>query len=123
MNILKRVATIGYYLSATFFLVLGFIYSTTNRLMPYHQEGMGVPWNELSSNIQWATLNFVRSVGAGFISSAIAIFFILLFPFKQGKLWSYIAIFTISITQLGLVFIRTLSIKSHTLQIPRSWGW
>lgn len=118
MNSLKRVATIGYYLSAAFFSVLGFIYSLTSRLMPYHQEGMGVTWTELSSDMQWATLNFIRSVGAGFISSAIAMFFLLLVPFKQSKLWAYIAIFTISITQLGLVFVRTLSIKSNTPAEP-----
>lgn len=118
MNSLKRVATIGYYLSTIFFLVLGVIYSLTKRLMPYHQKGMGVTWNELSCDMQWATLNFIRSVGAGFISSAIAMFFLLIVPFKQSKLWAYLAIFIISITQLGLVFIRTLSIKNNTPAEP-----
>lgn len=118
MNKLKIVATTGYYLSATFFLVLGVIYSLSKRIMPYHLEAMGKTWDELSNGMQWATLNFVRSVGAGFISAAIAMFFLLIVPFKQLKLWAYIAIFSISITQLGLVFIRTLSIKSHTSAEP-----
>lgn len=114
MKVFKTVATIGYWITAATGLVLGVIYSLSTKIMPYHLQAMDSSWEGLSTGAQWMTLNFMRSAGAGFVATSIAAMFILVKPFRRSELWSYIAIFIVTVSKIGLVFARSVSVAMHT---------
>lgn len=114
MKLFKNVASIGYWITAATGLVLGVVYSLATEIMPYHLQAMGSTWEGLSTGAQWMTLNFMRSAGTGFVATSIAAIFILIKPFRRSELWSYVAIFVVTLTQMGLVFARSVSVAIHT---------
>ena len=108
----------GYGLVIAFGLLTGSIYTFAPRIMPYHQQALGIKWEHLSKESRWMLLNYQRSVAAGFITNSITILILLCGPYSRGEWWSMIAIFAISFLQSGNIAYRTWSVKRHTRAKP-----
>ena len=68
------------------------IYLFSSRLLPYHQEILGVTWEQLQPGYQLIFLGFFKIAGALCLASVIAMLFLLFIPFRRGEVWARWAI-------------------------------
>jgi hypothetical protein len=122
MNYLKTISAIGYSFVSLIGFTMGIFYTLAPKIMPYHLEAMGITWDNLNNGTQWMTLNYQRSAAAGFITTSLTIFFLLIFPFRSGDFWSYFALFIIGISQWGNIALRTISVSNNTAANPPIWA-
>ena len=115
---LKMISFFGFLTVALILAVNGIVYFIAGRIMPYHLIAMETSWEKLSSGIQLMSLSFMKSAGAGFITTSIAMLFILFFPFRKNELWSYWALLLIPLNELCLVSSRIIIIRVNSLATP-----
>ncbi len=119
MNIRKSVVGIGYSLVAVAALSFGIRYLLASQVMSYHLVAMGnSSWEGMSLGMQTMTLNFMKSAAAGFVTCAIAIFFLIVFPFRKDESWSRWALLLVSISELSIVTYCTYQVKTLTPANP-----
>ncbi len=118
MNIRKVLAGMSNGLVALGVLSTGMRYLLSTRVMSYHQEALGSSWEMLSPGTQVMTLNFMKSAAAGFVTCAVAIIFLLVFPFRKGEPWSRWALLSISLCELSIIAYCTHQVKSLTPANP-----
>ena len=86
--------------------------------MPYHAEALEMSWSELSENMRVLILALMRAAGGGFLATGLAIFVLLIVPFRAGNTWSIYTIPAISIcTSIGTLYA-TLLVKTKTPGTP-----
>ena len=107
-----------YFLVGLVALILGIIYMTRSKFMPYHAKAIGKEWEETESNIRLLILALMRVSGSGMASTGIMMFILLLIPFSKHETWS---IFTLPL--LGLMIALTAlyvtnKIKKNTPASP-----
>ena len=116
MSTLSLISFISYSCVALVSILFGLIYLTRNQFMPYHAEALSLSWSELSENMQVLILALMRAAGGGFLATGLAIFILLIIPFKVGDKWTITiyAIPAISLcTSLGTLYA-TLLVKTKT---------
>ncbi len=119
----KKIIFVCFLIPAIGMLITGITYLTKSQIMSYHIEGLGYSsWDELSSNAQILTINFMKSAATGFITYAIALFFLLIIPFRKGERWSVWAMFILSLWQLGMIALRTYQVQTLTEANPPLTG-
>jgi hypothetical protein len=104
----------GFALVALNWLTFGILYTFASRIMPYHLQAMGSDWEGLAPGIRVMSLNFMKSAAAGFLSSATAVGFLLLFPFRRREPWSVWALAAVTFLELFIVLFRTINVKRNT---------
>jgi len=84
------------------------------EIMPYHQRVLGTTWDQLDPNLQALLLTFVHATGASYLVGAVAMWFLLLIPFRRGEAWSLWAIPVIGVGLLGpsLHYARSLAMAT-----------
>lgn len=118
LKIRLKLAWIGYLLVAFLYAANGFGYLFAKQIMPYHLAAMGKSWAHLSAGTQVMTLDFMKSAAAGFLTTSIAMFLLLLIPFRKGELWARWAVFAIALNETLIILFRTLHIMAHTPARP-----
>ncbi len=118
MNTTFIAAFVCYALSSLISMIFGIIYLVRSQFMPYHQEALGKPWEELDHRLQAILLGLMRVVGGGFLATGLSVAILLLIPFRAGETWSRIAIPSIGLvfalpTLYATIFIRSRT-KAHT---------
>ena len=82
--------------------------------MPYHAEALSLSWSELAENTQVLILALMRAAGSGFLAAGLAVFVLLIIPFRAGNTWSIYTIPAISLcVSLGTLYA-TLLVKTKT---------
>jgi len=106
-----RIAFRCYIASAVVLTIFGIVYMTAEEIMPYHQSVLGATWDQLDANLQALLLTFVHATGASYLMGAVAMWFLLLIPFRRGEIWSRWAIPMIGVGLLGpsLLYARSLA--------------
>jgi len=66
-------AFVAYALAALLSAVFGAIYLVRSQFMPYHQEAVGVAWEQLDQRLQALLLGLLRTVGGGFLAAGISV--------------------------------------------------
>ena len=79
--------------------LFGLIYTFSGEFLPFHSDAIQKPWESLSQPTQVLYLGMMRTEGAGFLSSALAIGILLFIPFKKCEIWSYWAMSAIGIVE------------------------
>lgn len=79
--------------------IFGLIYTFNSEFLPFHSDAIQAPWESLSQATQVLYLGMMKTEGAGFLSSALAIGILLYIPFKRREIWSYWAMATIGIVE------------------------
>jgi hypothetical protein len=118
MNLMQKLSFTGYLLVASIMGANGIIYLFADKVMPYHAIAMGYSWDELAPGIQIMSLNFMKAAGTGFLTTSIALLFLLFFPFRKAETWSYWAIFIVATNQVVLILIRVVEILTKTQGRP-----
>lgn len=102
MSLFFKISFGGYLLVAIMLAYAGIMYLTANKIMPYHLKAMESNWDSLTFGMKVISLNFMKVASAGFITTSIAICFLLFFPFRNEESW---AIWALPIVSLGEIFI------------------
>ena len=113
-----KMAFAGYLVVALAFAVLGVWYLLSTQIMPYHLAAMGSSWENLSPGMQNMSLNFMKSAAAGFLTTSIAMLFLLFIPFRKGEAWSSWALLTISMNEFLIIISRMIDVTINTSGKP-----
>ncbi len=116
------IAFIAYFLAAMGSIGFGVIYLTRSQSMPYHQEALGMRWDQHDPRLQALLLGLLRTVGGALVGAGVSELFLLIFPFRSGETWVYYAIpvagLITSIPALyATIFIRRRT-GAHTPFVP-----
>ena len=111
---MKKIIKVGYAIPSIAMIIVGLVYLTSKQPMPYHIEAMDVEWEKLPKDLKTIILNFMESVGAGFICMGISVLTILFNTFEIEKKWMLIAIPLIFFSELLVVSYTTIDTKLNT---------
>lgn len=115
----KKIASILYGIIAVASLILGSIYLFSNEFMPYHQEALGTPWQDVEARVQTLILALMTVAGGGWIALGIFTLTLILIPFRrQDQIWpSYLI--PVSLLSFYLpTLMATLSVLENTPATP-----
>lgn len=118
MNLNQRISFGLFLVIAMLMIATGMTYLTAPTLMPYHLDAIQSSWNELSVGMQTMSINFMKSVSAGFLSSGLAVLVLLFLPFRKGERWAAYAISALVFTQVGIISLRTYDVAVNTAASP-----
>ena len=118
MSITHYISFISHSLVALVLILFGFIYLIRDRFMPYHSEALGLSWSDLEPNKQVLILALMRATGGGFLATGLAMFILLIIPFRAGDTWSIVAIPIISLCNFFGTLYATLLVKTRTTGNP-----
>ncbi len=54
--------------------------------MPYHSEALGSSWSDVGPKTQVLILALMRVAGGGFLATGLAMFILLIIPFRAGDI-------------------------------------
>ena len=114
MNITFLAAFASYALAALLSMTFGATYLVRSQFMPYHQEALGIPWQQLDQRLQALLLGLMRTAGGGLLAGGLSTALLLLFPFRAGEPWSYYAIPAIGLVTVVPALYATILIRSRT---------
>ncbi|MGD8763385.1 MAG: hypothetical protein PVG87_13835 [Desulfobacteraceae bacterium] len=92
MSTKMKISFICYMLIALASVVSGLIYTFSSQIMPYHQQVIGMKWEEVNPRFQMLFLAFLNGSGMAMFSLGLAIIILLFFSFRRGEIWSRWAI-------------------------------
>lgn len=115
MTVKTKIAFGCYLVVAISAMVMGLLYTTSPTIMPYHQQAIGMRWDDIDPNLSLLLLALLRGAGiAGWITG-LSIGVLLFIPFRRGEMWSRWAI-----TLLG--FVSLLPALYYTVRLKLSTG-
>ena len=116
---LKEVVASGCYLiNAIYFLMAGLIFVFAKELLPFHLDVIQTPWSELDSASQTLFLGMMRTEGAGFLASSIAIFVLFWIPYRAKQAWAGAAMTVIGIVEHAPTFLANFHVAQTTAATP-----
>jgi hypothetical protein len=95
-------------------VVFGLLYLVRSSFMPYHQEAVGKPWQELDPRLRALLLGLLRVVGGGQVACGLSMAILLAFPFRDGESWSRWALPLIGLAATLPTLYATVSIRRKT---------
>lgn len=122
MNRVKLIAIVLYSLVALITFASGLKFFLATEYFAYHAQASGMTWSSVDAGAQLLYLAGFKIIGAGFLTVALSLGFLIFFPFiKFNQRWSF---YVIPLT--GLVFwsiMLTTSLKvSVETQASVPWG-
>ena len=107
-----------YLLASAATILIGLLYASRRRVMPYHLKALETSWEEIDPKYQFMLRALLNGGGYFGLSSGLFMLVLLLIPFRQGELWAGYAIGfigLIGILPLGLI---VRSVKKNTAGNP-----
>ena len=114
MDTLRTLVATLYGLAALLSAAFGLVYLVRPRFMPYHQEALGVPWQQVDPRLQALLLGLMRTAGGGLLASAVAIAIMVLIPFQAGEAWARFAIPIVGLATAGPAMYATMLVRNRT---------
>lgn len=118
MNLKMRIAGVCYLLSAVYFLAVGLAFVFAAEFFSFHSDVIQTPWSELDELAQTLYLGMMRTEGAGFLASSVAIAAILFVPFRRGEVWSCWAMSAVGIVEHVPTFFANWHVAETTSASP-----
>ena len=118
MNRNMRIAGSCYFLTAVYFLAVGLAFIFAAEFFPFHSDVIQTPWSELDKLSQTLYLGMMRTEGAGFLASSVAIAILLFVPFRRGEMWSCWAMSAVGIVEHFPTFLANLHVSQTTSASP-----
>lgn len=106
------------YLLSAISIVFGLIYLLRTDIMPYHHAFLGMTVEELdqlSPKLMSLYLALMKVSGANSFAIGLASVFLVMFPFRQRKAWSWWCLLLLYLSALVPLFFITFNVAS---QIP-----
>ncbi len=88
MKIREKIAFALYMINSILCLAFGFKYLFCNTIMPYHEVAIGKKWAELEPGLQVMLNGFVKITASAFFLAGIAVFVLLIIPYRRGERWA-----------------------------------
>ena len=107
-----------YLLASIATILIGLLYASRRRVMPYHLKALETSWEEIDPKYQFMLRALLNGGGYFGLSTGLFMLVLLLIPFRQGELWAGYAIGfigLIGILPLGLI---VRSVKKNTAGNP-----
>ena len=107
-----------YLLASAATILIGLLYASRRRVMPYHLKALETSWEEIDPKYQFMLRALLNGGGYFGLSTGLFMLVLLLIPFRQGELWAGYAIGfigLIGILPLGLI---VRSVKKNTAGNP-----
>ena len=105
---------VSYGLAALLSAAFGVVYLARPRFMPYHQEALGMPWDQVDPRLQSLVLGLMRTAGGGLVASAVAIAIMLCIPFRAGEAWPRFSIPIVGFATAGPALYATVLVRRRT---------
>jgi len=109
-----EVAFFLYLVVATLLFALGVVFLVRREFMPYHAAAVGTPWAEVPGNFQILIRALLKFMGGTVITLSVAMFILLLIPFREGASWSIWAIPLLCLSQCAAIGNATTQIIRKT---------
>lgn len=97
----RKIALACYAIPTAIGTIYGIVYATASKLLPYHEQALGVAWHELEPRFQALFLAFLHVAGANLFAATLCLWFLLLVPFRRGDAWTRWAIPVVGAPLLG----------------------
>jgi hypothetical protein len=114
MNTVRLAASICYVLSALLLMTFGVMYLTRSKFMPYHQQAIGIPWENLDTRMQTLLLTLMRVSGGGMLAVALSVLVLVLGPFREGNVWAIYALPAIGLASGLPILYATIFVRKRT---------
>lgn len=99
-------------------ILIGLLYASRPRIMPYHVEALETPWEEIDPKYQFLLKALLNGGGYYGIANGLAMAVLLLIPFREGAEWAGYAIGAIGLMgTLPLAYI-VYTVKKNTAGNP-----
>ncbi|MEE2733517.1 MAG: hypothetical protein VYA55_22035 [Pseudomonadota bacterium] len=115
-----KIALFCYGFNALGLFLFGLIYTFSPEFLPFHSDAISKSWDDLTQPYQAVYLGMMKTEGAGFMSSGIAIAFLLAIPFKKREVWCYWAMTVIGVVEHVPSMIGAMNTSQLT---PASSPW
>ena len=99
-------------------LVIGLAFVLADSFFPFHGDVIQVAWADLDQPYKTLYLGMMRTEGAGYLATALAIIILLLIPFRQNAHWAPWAIASIGIVEHLPTFFATVYVARTTDASP-----
>ncbi len=103
-----------YALVALAIVVLGAFYAGSSKILPYHQQVLGVSWDALGMRYQALFLALLRGGGFCALGCGLSMWALLLVPFRRQERWARGLILLIGLCCLGPSCYYTAALKLST---------
>jgi len=87
-DIANNISYYCYLLASVMTILLGLLYATRKKVMPYHIEALETPWEDIDHKFQYMLKALLNGGGYFGLSTGILMMILLLIPFKEGQLWA-----------------------------------
>lgn len=115
MNTYSKIAFSSYFLIALMTAYMGIRYLVAGEIRPHHLEIIGVhSWSAILPDFKVMLLMLMKGAGLGYLTTAVALFILLLGPFRKNEKWSIWGLLLIISVQLGGRFINILIASSFS---------
>ncbi len=118
MNTKMKLAAFCYLSNAVVFLFIGLAFVFGREFFPFHSDVIQTQWSDLDISAQTLYLGMMRTEGAGFLASAVAIAFLFFIPFRRGEEWSYWAMSAVGIVEHLPTLVATFHVSMSTAASP-----
>jgi len=122
MNTRMKVAFACYFLAGLLLIGFGVVYLFRQEFMPYHSAAVGLPWADVPPNFQILILALMKAVGGTSIAVALALYIVLLVPFREGARWALWAAPSLGLVQCAAAFYPMSYVALNTTASPPLWA-
>lgn len=122
MSATRTIACVLYGINALVSVVLGSIYLFTRRFMPYHQEAVGMQWEQVDPSMQVLITALMDVAGAGWLALGVAVAVLIWWPFRNGERWSRFLVPALLLLFYLPTLLATLMVLWHTPATPPWYG-
>jgi hypothetical protein len=118
VSVKTKISFTCYLLLAVLVTGMAGFYVFTPRILPYHEEVLGVTWEQLQPGYQLIFLSFFKIAGALCLASVLALLFLLFIPFRRGEAWARWAIPIFQLPSLAALNYVPINIALTTTAHP-----
>jgi hypothetical protein len=107
------------YIANTLIMVaIGLAFKFRSEFMPFHYDVIQTDWENVDAQAQILYLGMMRIEGAGFLSTATALIFLLWFPFRKYEKWSVWVMTTIGVVEYLPSLLANYTVATVTTASP-----
>ena len=118
MNTRMKASFWTYLLGSLLLGAFGAIYLFRSQFMPYHAVEVGMPWDQVPKGFQIMITSLMKTLGGAWLSTLVAIWAILLVPFRKGELWAKYILPVISLACLIPSLYGSLYVRANSTAEP-----
>lgn len=110
----RKVAFVLFLVADLGILTAGVVYAAIGRALPYHEQALGQPWEEMEPQVRELYLLLCRAVAIPTIAVGVAILGLLLVPWRRGSHFARFFVPVLSLIYAVPMFVLTLKVHDRT---------